>query len=113
ETAPDPYLYLNKFGSWIRTKKKMNDLSELDKRFLKDLYVMEIIDRIEAMLPIKCPYGLILLQEALTKRQITIDEVIHATQKRFLISDPVVRHEKLIMQTMKKLASVWKKQQWS
>ncbi|SFI62154.1 DUF3427 domain-containing protein [Thermoflavimicrobium dichotomicum] len=112
EKVPSLYFFLNRFGSWIRTKEKMKDLNEFDQKLLENTYAVEVVERIEQMLPIKWPYELAILELALKKQQVMVEDVVEHLQQRFALEMDIEKHQGLIVQAMAKLASPYKKQNW-
>jgi superfamily II DNA or RNA helicase/HKD family nuclease len=113
ESAPSLHFFISKYGSWVQTKKKMKDINELDENLLNDVERLQIIQRIEKMLPVKWPYDLCVLTVALVKGTVSVQDVIAQLQFRFAINLSEEDHEKKILRAMEKLAEAQNKHKWS
>lgn len=113
ESAPSLHFFISKYGSWVQTKKKMKDLNEFDESLIDDADRLQMLQRIEKMLPVKWPYDLCVLAVALEKNAVSVQDVLAQLQYRFAITLSEGEHMKKIVRAMEKLAEVQKNQSWS
>ncbi|TVX99399.1 DUF3427 domain-containing protein [Paenibacillus cremeus] len=112
--APSLHFFVAKYGSWAETKKKMKDLNEFDVRLLENSRLLQIVQRLEKMLPVKWPYELTVLDLAIKKRgTICLDDVLIDLQFRFAVQISRENQAKKIYRAMEKLAEIQSKHSWS
>jgi superfamily II DNA or RNA helicase/HKD family nuclease len=111
--APSLQFFINKYGSWVETKKKMRDLSAFDLDILSDLQKLQIVQRLESMLPIKWPYEYSVIFLALSQSYVSLQDVLTDLQYRFAIQIPEEVHRSKIEKAMQKAATVAPKQSWT
>ncbi|ANB57775.1 DEAD/DEAH box helicase family protein [Anoxybacillus sp. B7M1] len=113
EQSPSLTFFIYKYHSWVKTKEKMNDLTDLDKQILNNPLMCECVERLENQLPIKWPYDFIILELAFLQKIVSCKDVAKQLKKRFAVDIQLDKHETLIMQSMYRLAAPYKKQKWS
>ena len=113
EQSPSLTFFIHKYQSWVKTKEKMNDINELDRKILDHPLMSEIIERLENQLPIKWPYDFIILELAFLQKKVSYTNVIKQLEKRFATKIDLEKHKTLIGQAMARLANPYKKQKWS
>jgi superfamily II DNA or RNA helicase/HKD family nuclease len=111
--APSLHFFVSKYGSWVKTKKKMNDLNDFDNLILGDELLLQIIERLEKMLPIKWPYELSILGLAVEKNWVRLEEIIADLEFRFATHIPKEQQTNKIYKAMTKLSEVQFRQNWS
>ncbi|NEW09380.1 DUF3427 domain-containing protein [Paenibacillus sp. SYP-B3998] len=111
--APSVHFFIKKYGSWVETKKKMQDLNSFDKQLLENKQMLEVIRRIENMLPLKWPYGFSVLAKLIEKGIITREDVISDLSYRFALPIAEDVHGSKIDKAMEKLSIHLPKQNWS
>ncbi|MFK7693057.1 DUF3427 domain-containing protein [Paenibacillus sp. HJGM_3] len=111
--APSLHFFVTKYGSWVETKKKMKDLNDFDNRILKDELLLQVIQRLETMLPIKWPYELSVLGLAIEKGLVSFEDVVADLEFRFAIHISIEQQANKIYRAMTKLADVQSRQNWS
>ncbi len=74
--APSIHFIINKYGSWVETKRKMSYLNEFDLNLLSDPMKTQMVQRVEKLLPIKWPYEYKRNEYYLPARQRVV-EVVH------------------------------------
>lgn len=111
--APSIHYFISKYGSWVGTKRKMRDLGEWDQLLLDNEERLQIISRLENMLPLKWPYEFSIFSVALAHGQATVEDVIVDLQYRFALMIDREQHESKIERAMQKLASAATRQNWS
>jgi superfamily II DNA or RNA helicase/HKD family nuclease len=111
--APSIHFFINKYGSWVETKRKMRDLNEFDQTILEDSIKLQMVQRLEKLLPIKWPYEYSILAIALVHLQFTIKDVIADLQYRFALQISEEMHGSKIEKAMQKLATASPKHNWS
>lgn len=113
EQAPNLHFFIHKFGSWVKTKSKMNDCNPFDRELIKNTYALEVVERLEKMFPIKWPYEFNLLQIALEKPRIYVEDIVAELVSRFGVNIEVDQHTEFIKRAMERLTQTYKKQTWS
>ncbi|SFA50524.1 Superfamily II DNA or RNA helicase [Parageobacillus thermantarcticus] len=113
EQSPSLTFFIHKYQSWVKTKEKMNDINELDRKILDHPLMSEIVERLENQLPIKWPYDFIILELAFLQKKVSYTNVIKQLEKRFATKIDLEKHKTLIGQAMARLANPYKKQKWS
>ncbi|MBY6269733.1 MAG: restriction endonuclease subunit R [Parageobacillus thermoglucosidasius] len=113
EQSPSLTFFIHKYQSWVKTKEKMNDINELDRKILDHPLMSEIVERLENQLPIKWPYDFIILELAFLQKIVSYPDVIKQLEKRFATKIDLEQHKTLIGQAMARLANPYKKQKWS
>jgi superfamily II DNA or RNA helicase/HKD family nuclease len=111
--APSLHFFVNKYGSWVQTKKKMRDMSEFDLELLEDSLRLQMVQRLESMLPVKWPYEIAVLAVSLKKNEVTVEDVIVELQYRFAINLTAEVQGSKIERAMEKLAAPTTKHKWS
>lgn len=111
--APGLHFFIQKFGSWVETKKKMDDCNDWDKILLALPLELEIIQRLEQLYPVKWPYELAILSLALRYNQVNVSQVAAFLGEKFGIAIDVSKHQGYILRSMQKLTENYKKQKWS
>lgn len=106
EDAPNPTLFIQKFGSLYHTKRQCDDIEGIEDALQQDTTLQEIATRLEAALPIKWPYeSIILLMAMHSERQaITVEEVVQEMSNYFNMACEVDPHQGLIMSAFKSLS---------
>jgi superfamily II DNA or RNA helicase/HKD family nuclease len=113
ENAPSLVYFLRKYGTWVETKLKMDDLNESDRALLASGLSLEIVQRLEQMLPLKWPYEFVILHEAINNLVVTPELVITELKRRF--GSQVIAEQQLpyIERAMTRLTETYKKQKWA
>ncbi|KMM39221.1 DUF3427 domain-containing protein [Guptibacillus hwajinpoensis] len=109
ESAPNLHFFVNRLGSWVKTKKKMKDLSIVDEVILENEQVNELFERMENMYPLKWPYEFAILEAATEVSVVQLSHVLQVIQRRFGIPPDDVKHGSLIHDAMVKLTKGYKK----
>ncbi|MFD2169155.1 DUF3427 domain-containing protein [Tumebacillus lipolyticus] len=104
EQAPSLFYFIRKFGSWVETKEKMNDLNEFDSSLLLNQTKLEFVRSLEKMLPIKWPYEYLILDLALRNDVVDESLVLSELQNRFHIHASAERHSSFIHRAMIRLS---------
>ncbi|SEB97411.1 DUF3427 domain-containing protein [Paenibacillus sp. GP183] len=113
EGAPSFHFFINKYGSWIETKRKMSDLNEFDEEVLLDARKLQMIQRLESLMPIKWPYECSIISIMLQKDRVSVDDVVSDLIYRFAIPISVDAHKGKIEKGMQKLATSISKHDWN
>ncbi|PTX49817.1 superfamily II DNA or RNA helicase [Melghirimyces profundicolus] len=113
EQAPSLHFFIHKYHSWVKTKQKMNDLNAFDQQLVEDPYALEVLERLEKMLPLKWPYEMVVLEKAFTQEVVSLEDVLRQLQYRFGIQPERETHEGLIKKGMERLSQTYKKQAWA
>jgi superfamily II DNA or RNA helicase/HKD family nuclease len=113
EQSPSLMFFIYKYQSWVKTKEKMNDVNELDRKILGHQLMSEIVERLENQFPIKWPYDFIILELAFLQKNVSYADVVKQLEKRFATKIDLEKHKTLIRQSMARLANPYKKQKWS
>ncbi|WP_124726878.1 DUF3427 domain-containing protein [Staphylospora marina] len=113
ENAPSVTFFIQKYGSWVKTKERMKDLSSFDEKLLQHPYGLEVVQRLEQMLPLKWPYEFILLEWAMEKGSITVEDVLSRLEKKFCLQLDKEKHMNRILRAMERCSQPYKKQSWS
>lgn len=113
EHAPSLYYFLRKYQSWVQTKKKMDDQNTRDNEILNDPFRLEIVQRLEQMLPLKWPYEFMVLDLAFRNSSVNAEAVVTELKKRFGPSVSLDAHRPYIEKAMQRLVESIKKQTWS
>ncbi|MCR8985795.1 DUF3427 domain-containing protein [Brevibacillus laterosporus] len=111
--APSLHYFIQKYGSWVETKKKMKDTNSFDQDLLTHPMVLEMVKRLEQALPIKWPYEFAVLSLITTLHKITSADVIKFLTDKFGINMKEEYHKAHILRAMERLASSYKKQKWA
>ncbi|MBA2943569.1 DUF3427 domain-containing protein [Paenibacillus sp. CGMCC 1.16610] len=111
--APSLHFFIAKYGSWVETKKKMKDVSSFDVELLNNNEMLEVVQRLEDMLPLKWPYDFSVISAAFEKETITRGDVLDDLAYRFGIRVSEEIHGNKIDKAMEKLATKLAKQQWT
>ncbi|NRR05927.1 DUF3427 domain-containing protein [Brevibacillus sp. RS1.1] len=111
--APGLHFFIQKYGSWVETKKKFDDCNEWDEALLPNPLELEIVQRLEQMFPVKWPYELAVLSLAITHEEVGIPEVISFLGEKFGTTLDPLKHQGYICRSMQKLTEPYKKQKWS
>ncbi|RNB53896.1 DUF3427 domain-containing protein [Brevibacillus gelatini] len=111
--APGLHFFIQKYGSWVETKKKMDDCNEWDKILITLPLELEIIQRIEQMYPVKWPYELAILSLATRYEQVNVSQVAAFLSEKFGITVDETKHQGYILRSMQKLSEPYKRQKWS
>lgn len=111
--VPSLNFFIQKFGSWVDTKKKMDDCNSWDT-FLLDLPLeLEMVQRMEQMYPVKWPYELAVLSLAVVYDRVSVEQVIKFLGEKFGTKLDQSKHKGYILRSMQKLSETYKKQKWS
>ena len=111
--APGLHFFIQKYGSWVETKERMDDCNDWDKTLLSSPLELEIIQRLEQMYPIKWPYEQAILALATRYVQVNVSQVASFLGEKFGITVDENKHRGYILRSMQKLAEPYKKQRWS
>lgn len=113
EGAPSLTFFIRKYGSWVETKQKMEDNNDFDNNLLSDSIKLQIIQRVEKMLPIKWPYEFVMLSMALNNDEVTVDNTFKELKYRFSLEISHDHHRQKILRSMENLSEVLRNQHWS
>lgn len=111
-SAPSLHYFIQKFGSWVQTKERMNDTNSFDERILNNPYLLEMVQRLEQSLPLKWPYEFAILSLAKQYDKVSVTDVTSYLTSRFGVDLEVEQHESYILRAMERLAAPYKKQKW-
>ena len=96
------------FGSFYAVKKAAGDIDK--KSEIKDKMVLEILERIDSMIPIKRPHEFIILGKLLLERK----KRLNCTEVGELIGKSQVEvQKKRLLRAFKELEESYKKQEWA
>nr|WP_098442765.1 DUF3427 domain-containing protein [Bacillus sp. es.036] len=109
DSAPNLHFFVKRLGSWVKTKKKMKNLSNDDEVILENEQVNELFERMENMYPLKWPYELAILEAANEVPVVHQSDVFRIIQRRFGILPDEEKHSSLIHDAMLKLTQGYKK----
>ncbi|MFY0544948.1 DUF3427 domain-containing protein [Brevibacillus sp. H7] len=112
-SAPSLNYFIQKYGSWVETKKKMNDTNLFDGKILDTPYLLQIVQRLEQSLPIKWPYEFAVISLANQLTQVSVTDVILYLSAKFGIELDIEHHQSYIIRAMERLAAPYKKQEWA
>lgn len=104
ENAPSLSFFISKYQSWVETKRRMGDSNEHDLRLLESPVHLDLVRRVEKMLPVKWPYEFVVLQEALDHGMAVIGSVMERLVNRFGPVVSVEKHQRYVEQAMRKLS---------
>ncbi len=102
-SAPSLHYFIRKYGSWVETKKRMNDLNTFDEKIVSDQSLMAVIQRLEQMLPIKWPYEFIVLQSSLATGKLSLSTALEMLHKQFGIELDQTKQIPYFLRAMKNL----------
>ncbi|OMP66524.1 DUF3427 domain-containing protein [Domibacillus epiphyticus] len=102
ENAPSLKFFLNKYKTWLETKKKMNDLSVLEATWLEDLPLMQLMKDLEQKLPLKWPYEFLILKVAFEQGTASVQNVFSLAEKSFSKSISSA-HKSLVLRSMERI----------
>ncbi|AMO58289.1 restriction endonuclease subunit R [Endozoicomonas montiporae] len=115
EYAPNPYFFFSKFGSLYQTKNRCGDLESNPIELVNNIYLQEIAERLESVLPLKWPYEFAIISVILDQKNasISISDVIKKLETLFNINFEPKQHKALIFSAMKELSLGYKRMTWS
>ncbi|GGA05063.1 DNA repair helicase [Paenibacillus marchantiophytorum] len=111
--APSLHFFIAKYGSWVETKKKMKDVNSFDVELLNNNVMLEVVRRLEDMLPLKWPFEFSVISVTFEKGTITRGDVLEDLAYRFGIRVSEEIQGNKIDKAMDKLATKLAKQTWS
>ncbi|MGD8189826.1 DUF3427 domain-containing protein [Brevibacillus ginsengisoli] len=111
--APSLHFFIQKYGSWVETKRRMKDTNDFDEEVLNSKLTLEIIQRIEQSIPIKWPYEFAVLSLIDRLKNISVGDIINFLTEKFGIPMKYEHHESYIIRAMERLAQSNRKQTWA
>ncbi|MCL6442722.1 MAG: DUF3427 domain-containing protein [Alicyclobacillus sp.] len=105
DEAPSITYFISKFGSWVETKRAMDDVNDLDRRILADTATLQLVRALEAMLPLKWPYEFATLLAASKSGAASVTSVVQALRRWFGDLVEESKHTSHIERAIQRLSS--------
>ncbi|WP_042349312.1 DUF3427 domain-containing protein [Bacillus massiliigorillae] len=112
EESPSLTFFIHKYKSWANTKDAMNDSNEFEQSILSNQLKKEVVERLEQQIPLKWPYEMIILELAIKKDCVSLDDVIKRLEERFATKISRSHHESFINRSFESLSNLERNQKW-